>query len=130
VKGPTAELALQRFGLGARPGEIAQVAPDVRGYLAAQIGRGDAAVIKTDLPPSDKAVQRYMKLREEQAQLIANNAKAKRSAEALAVQQGQPREEAKADLRQPTSPDEVPRRAVLVPEIAASFNHAVTTPNG
>lgn len=130
MKGPTAELALQRFGLGARPGEIAQIAPDVRGYLAAQIGRGDAAVIKTDLLPSDKAVQRYMKLREEQAQLIANNAKAKRSAEALAMQQGQPREEAKADLRQPTSPDEVPRRAVLVPEIAARFNHAVTTPNG
>jgi uncharacterized protein (DUF1800 family) len=130
VSGPTAELVLQRFGLGGRPGELAQVVRDPRGYLAAQLDRTDAAVIKIDLPASDKAVQRYMALREQQAKSIEANAKTRRAAETVAMLQGLPREEAKADMPQATSPDEVPRRAVLVPEIAARFNQAFATPNG
>ena len=35
-----AAIATNRFGLGARPGELARVAPDPRGWLAAQLHGG------------------------------------------------------------------------------------------
>jgi uncharacterized protein (DUF1800 family) len=130
VKERSAEVALQRFGLGARPGEIAAAARDPRGYLMAQIERADAATVKADLPSSDKAVQRYMALREQSARTIEVSTKSRRTTEALAMQQGLPREEAKTGMPQPTSPDEAPRRAILIPEMAARFNQAFTTPHG
>eukprot|EP01136_Pigoraptor_vietnamica_P023723 Opistho-1_new@76131 len=40
-----AHLALTRFGLGARPGESASIASDPRGFVVAQCGRPQAALI-------------------------------------------------------------------------------------
>lgn len=47
-----AALAVTRFGLGARPGEIAAVAPDPRGWLEAQITPGGAPQPAGSLPGS------------------------------------------------------------------------------
>jgi uncharacterized protein (DUF1800 family) len=48
-----ATLALRRFGLGARPGEIKTIASDPRGYLLSQLKRAsDIALNDPDLDPS------------------------------------------------------------------------------
>ena len=48
-----AATALRRFGLGARPGEIARIAGDPRGFVLASLANGDAAsFVDPDLDPS------------------------------------------------------------------------------
>src|SRR5262245_58237722 len=56
----TAAIAANRFGLGARPGEIADIGSDPHGWLKQQITRPVAipAPIK-DLPTSAKAIESY-----------------------------------------------------------------------
>src|SRR5205085_1561044 len=51
-----AAIAVTRFGLGARPGEIAQAARDPRGFLKAQIRREGAEVPEGD---GETSAQRY-----------------------------------------------------------------------
>jgi uncharacterized protein (DUF1800 family) len=46
-----AALALRRFGLGARPGEIARIASDPRGFVLGQLARPEAARITVALEP-------------------------------------------------------------------------------
>ncbi|TXN61746.1 DUF1800 domain-containing protein, partial [Methylobacterium sp. WL6] len=53
-----AVLALNRFGIGARPGETARIAGDPRGWLAAQLSQPAAALIDDPaLLPSDAAAR-------------------------------------------------------------------------
>ena len=44
-------IALRRFGLGARPGEIGRIAGDPRGFVTAQL-KGSAVLARADLEPS------------------------------------------------------------------------------
>lgn len=44
-------IALRRFGLGARPGEIARIAGDPRGFVAAQL-KASAVLARAELEPS------------------------------------------------------------------------------
>ncbi|MFO1147899.1 MAG: DUF1800 family protein [Alsobacter sp.] len=49
-------IALQRFGLGARPGDPARIAGDPRGFVRAQVQARDAAMLASDaLEPGDRA---------------------------------------------------------------------------
>jgi Protein of unknown function (DUF1800) len=50
-------IALNRFGLGARPGDLAAAAGDPRGFLKEEAGRDDAALVMADLPSSENALQ-------------------------------------------------------------------------
>ena len=52
-----AVIAVNRFGLGAQPGELAAAARDLRGWLAAQIARPapDYAQLR-GLPPSSEGL--------------------------------------------------------------------------
>jgi uncharacterized protein (DUF1800 family) len=50
-------IALNRFGLGARPGDLAAAAGDPRGFLKAEVGSADVAVVTADLPPTSAALQ-------------------------------------------------------------------------
>jgi uncharacterized protein (DUF1800 family) len=51
--------AVNRFGLGARPGELAQVSGDPRGWLHAQIGSDAAGAAFAGLPASAEYLARY-----------------------------------------------------------------------
>ena len=55
-----AAIALTRFGLGARPGEMEAVGDDARGWLAAQIRPGGAPLPQGDLPTTDERVQDWL----------------------------------------------------------------------
>ncbi|MGC2221746.1 MAG: hypothetical protein WA624_04935 [Methylocella sp.] len=50
-------IALNRFGLGARPGDLAAAAGDPRGFLKGEVGSADVAVVTADLPPTSTALQ-------------------------------------------------------------------------
>jgi uncharacterized protein (DUF1800 family) len=60
----TTLIALNRFGLGARPGDFARAASDPRGFLAQELQIPDITVIREDLPTSQEALQQVFALRE------------------------------------------------------------------
>lgn len=59
-------IALNRFGLGARPGDMDRIAGDARGYLKAELRQADIAMIEPDdqagddLPGSTTAIETSM----------------------------------------------------------------------
>ncbi|MGV9009177.1 DUF1800 domain-containing protein [Brevundimonas sp.] len=55
-----AAIALTRFGLGAKAGEIEAIGDDARGWLAAQIMPGGAPLPQGDLPATDERVQDWL----------------------------------------------------------------------
>ncbi|WP_374598341.1 DUF1800 family protein [Brevundimonas sp.] len=55
-----AAIALTRFGLGARAGEIEAVGDDAHGWLTAQIRPGGAPLPQGDLPTTDERVQDWL----------------------------------------------------------------------
>ena len=60
-----AAIATNRFGLGARPGELARAAPDPRGWLLAQLRGGAPAIAEgASLERSDTILNRATALRE------------------------------------------------------------------
>jgi uncharacterized protein (DUF1800 family) len=63
------EIAVLRFGLGARPGDLAAAAADPRGWLAAQIKGAVPLAVKTLLTPSDQIFTAYVAARDEQQQM-------------------------------------------------------------
>ncbi|MGH6838967.1 MAG: DUF1800 domain-containing protein [Methylocella sp.] len=50
-------IALNRFGLGARPGDLAAAAGDPRGFLKEEMGSADVALVTADLPSTSTALQ-------------------------------------------------------------------------
>ncbi|MGH6851611.1 MAG: DUF1800 domain-containing protein [Methylocella sp.] len=50
-------VALNRFGLGARPGGLAAAAGDPRGFLKEEAGSADVALVTADLPPTSTGLQ-------------------------------------------------------------------------
>lgn len=53
-------IAVTRFGLGARPGEMEAIGDDARGWLAAQIRPDGAPLPQGDLPTTDERVQDWL----------------------------------------------------------------------
>jgi uncharacterized protein (DUF1800 family) len=77
-----ANLALQRFGMGPRPGSIAAIETDPRGALMAELDRPDAGgIAAAALPPSSKAYR------------TVADANAKRQARAKRAQQDAKRQQ-------------------------------------
>jgi len=64
---PAGFVALNRFGLGARPGELASVSADPRGWVLAQIARGNADTVAgvQDTPARFHGFGVYRKARDE-----------------------------------------------------------------
>ena len=60
-----AEIAVLRFGLGARPGDLAAAAPDPRAWLAAQIKGAVPLAADARLSPSDQIYQGLLAARAE-----------------------------------------------------------------
>jgi len=70
------EIAVLRFGLGARPGELTAAGSDPRGWLHAQIGGAVPAISATELAPSSEIFAGVLAAREarrEQKQEAAEN---------------------------------------------------------
>src|ERR1700691_4239751 len=63
-----AEIAVLRFGLGARPGELALAAGDPRAWLTAQIRGAPPLAGNTPLAPSDQIFTEVLAARDEQQQ--------------------------------------------------------------
>ena len=68
----TTLIALNRFGLGARPGDFAVAASDPRGFLAQELKKPDLALMPADLPDTKIALQQTF---EDQARRKAERAK-------------------------------------------------------
>jgi uncharacterized protein (DUF1800 family) len=86
-------IALNRFGLGARPGDFAAAAPDPRGFVAQELKKPDAALISGDLPSSKSALQQTFedqeRKRTERAKVASAAAEAAPAAEPMAAQEGE-----------------------------------------
>lgn len=63
------EIAVLRFGLGARPGDLKAAAGDPCGWLTAQIRGAVPLAINTPLTPSDQIFAAYVAARDEQQQM-------------------------------------------------------------
>jgi uncharacterized protein (DUF1800 family) len=57
-------MALNRFGLGARPGDLTAALGDPRGFLAHEVKTADVALTGADLPSSEEALQIVFGVRE------------------------------------------------------------------
>jgi uncharacterized protein (DUF1800 family) len=68
------EIAVLRFGLGARPGELAAASGDPRGWLASQIKGAVPLTINTPLTPSDQIYVSLVAAREERARMKRESA--------------------------------------------------------
>jgi len=104
-------IAVNRFGLGARPGEAAAAADDPRGWLLAQLADPAASQVPSDgLVASDEALVRWYAF---QSRRRAARARSGDDEEAL--------REAMAEADNP--------RSLLQAEIAARTSFAVATPH-
>jgi uncharacterized protein (DUF1800 family) len=63
------EIAVLRFGLGARPGDLAAAAADPRAWLAAQIKGAAPLAVNTPLSPSDQIFTALLAAREERLEM-------------------------------------------------------------
>jgi len=63
------EIAVLRFGLGARPGDLGLAAGDPRGWLLAQIKGAVPLAVDTRLTPSEEIFAAYVAARDEQQQM-------------------------------------------------------------
>ena len=71
---PRAAIAANRFGLGARPGELAAIGSDPRGWLEAQLGRRRPLPAELeDLAPSHEQLAAAQELRSERRQMRGKN---------------------------------------------------------
>ena len=63
------EIAVLRFGLGARPGDFAGAAGDPRGWLMSQFKGAVARAGNTALAPSDQILARVLAARQEKKEM-------------------------------------------------------------
>ncbi|HEY2679162.1 MAG TPA: DUF1800 domain-containing protein [Steroidobacteraceae bacterium] len=69
-----AEIAVLRFGLGARPGDLAAAAPDPRAWLKAQIQGAVPLAVDARLAPSDQIYQGLLAARDERKEVKRESA--------------------------------------------------------
>ncbi len=110
-------IAANRFGLGARPGELESIGSDPRGWLTAQLKGGAPQVTDSGLRPSWDILAETLELRREQREQRRARADGKSAADAddtkAAVQ---------AFLKLPQM-----YRPVYIAEATARLSHAVQT---
>jgi uncharacterized protein (DUF1800 family) len=66
-----AEIAVLRFGLGAKPGDLAAAAADPRAWLKAQIKGAVPLAVDTPLAPSDQIFEGWLAAREQRQRMKA-----------------------------------------------------------
>jgi len=120
-----AAIAVNRFGLGARPGELAAAAADPRGWLMRQVP--DAAAFRlegADLPAradAANALATFLQSRVVRRELARQQPGA--MADGMADGSGQAPEDAEREIREYTQAI----REIAMREIAARSNHGIAT---
>ncbi len=69
-----AEIAVLRFGLGARPGDLAAAAADPRAWLKSQIQGAAPLAIEAPLAPSDQIFEALVAARDERQEMKRESA--------------------------------------------------------
>jgi uncharacterized protein (DUF1800 family) len=69
-----AEIAVLRFGLGARPGDLAAAAAEPRAWLMAQVKGPASLAVNTPLAPSDQIFAALLTAREERRKTLSESA--------------------------------------------------------
>jgi uncharacterized protein (DUF1800 family) len=106
-------IAANRFGLGARPGELMSIGSDPRGWLAAQLKGGAPQVEAAGLRSSADIISETLELRREQREM-RRDAKSTNDADKEAA--------AKALLKLPKI-----YRPIYISEVNARLSHAVAS---
>lgn len=106
-------IAVNRFGLGARPGELAQVGSDGRDWLRAQIDHpGEVPPRIAALMPSSEVLAKFQTMRQQ-------------------IAQNKTRDSEKSTADQPTADEPRPMRDLLGPayreQVVARYSVAITT---
>ncbi|MBX5459487.1 MAG: DUF1800 domain-containing protein [Steroidobacteraceae bacterium] len=109
-------IAANRFGLGARPGELARIGPDARDWLTAQLKGGAPTLADSGLRSSADVLVETFELRRKQRE--ARNADAEREADAPSANA----KAVRALLKLPAL-----YRPIYIAEANARFRHAVAT---
>ncbi len=121
-----AAIALRRFGLGSRPGEVARIAADPRGFVLSQLTKPAAAVLSDpDLEPSHIVFAEAQRAQLEQRAAKAAEQKTTTAAAASAIQPATPGAATAAPPpTAPTSPSAAspPAAVVPTPAIGAKAN--------
>ncbi len=112
----TSAIAANRFGLGARPGELAGIADDGRDWLRAQLRAAPPPIADPQLRPSQEILAQALELRQEL------RASRKADGAASAAQPGAEDGAASALQKLPQF-----LRPIYVSEVSARFRAAVTT---
>ena len=107
-----AAIAVNRFGLGARPGELATVAKDPEGWLKRQLKGAPPVLSGPGLKPSAETLARVLELRKE---VMAERRENKKDAD-------DDRAQVAAALKLPAV-----YRPVYIDETVARISHAVST---
>jgi len=121
-----AALAVQRFGLGARPGEVSAARQDPRGFLLAQLDRPGAGLIDEALPTSAEALRRFIALRDATQRSETAAIEARRLQAEMQAAGPLPGMEGRMEPFAPPR-EENARRQILQPELRAKFRRAFTT---
>lgn len=124
--GNAATMAVNRFGLGARPGELAQ-AGNPRNWLEQQVAHGsDTGPLFGGLPSSLDYLREAAQLQEAR-RAVRDNAAAQRAVIGEAPQQPGSGPDQKAALDQALKPYREQEREQFLAEAAARYQSAVTT---
>jgi uncharacterized protein (DUF1800 family) len=119
-----AAIATRRFGLGAKPGDLARIAADPRGYVLSALDNKQGAIIeRPGLQPSHAS---FVALREAQKAQREARAATAMSGAASAGNAPSPSEAAEPPPAVVPRPGQV-RREVMQEEAAARFEQAVNT---
>ena len=120
-----AAVALRRFGLGARPGDVNRIAADPRGFVMSQLRNPAAALLfDPDLEPSHVVFAEAQRVQIEQR--AAQEAQ-KAAAMAAAVQPAAPAAPAPAAPAAPAAKASAIRRDAFVDEMSARVDRAILT---
>jgi uncharacterized protein (DUF1800 family) len=103
-------IAVNRFGLGARPGELAAAGSDPRGWLIAQLKGAPPALPDSGLRSSDSIIAETIKIRSEQREAQKAAADSEKAANVQAL------------LKLPQL-----YRPIYIEDATARFRHAVAT---
>jgi uncharacterized protein (DUF1800 family) len=107
-------IAANRFGLGARPGELASIGTDGPEWLRAQLRAAPAAIADPQLRPSQEILAQALELRQEM-----------RAGRKSATASGKPRADEGADAALQKLPQLL--RPIYLSEASARFREAVST---
>lgn len=145
-----AAIALRRFGLGSRPGEVARIAADPRGFVLGQLAKPTSALLSDlDLEPSHLVFAEAQRAQIDQRATkdAAKQAEQKAMAAAAAATANQPAAPGASKAAQPAAPaaPQPPlavgppqpgvlkanaiRRDAFVDELSARIDRAITTEN-